>query len=100
MTQIASDRDVSQGTATYNSEAWERAAPRGSVLLFPGAVMAGTLEPAPKHEVVVHCDACGNEIEGDVFRCTTCFDYDLCGNCYPAAAASHADGKHSFLVEK
>mmetsp|Transcript_43283 Transcript_43283/g.79209 ORF Transcript_43283/g.79209 Transcript_43283/m.79209 type:complete len:435 (-) Transcript_43283:366-1670(-) len=85
-----------------NSEAWLRNQPKESVLLFPGAVVCEPQEPEPaepQQKVVVYCDECENEIEGKIFCCGTCFDYDLCGACYPNTSLTHADGKHDFVVE-
>lgn len=38
----------------------------------------------------VSCDHCGAvPIVGPRFKCTSCPDYDLCGNCYPQKTAIH-----------
>ena len=50
-----------------------------------------------KQKIVVHCDECQAEIVGKIHSCKVCFDYDLCGTCYPNT--KHADGKHKFVVE-
>ena len=38
--------------------------------------------------VGVHCDACRGNVYGTRFKCTECFDYDLCWEC-------HGKGFHS-----
>jgi hypothetical protein len=48
----------------------------------------------------VTCDGCGaNPIVGPRFKCETCPDYDLCGNCFPSLKevhSVHTNEKHSF----
>ncbi|KAL7537441.1 hypothetical protein ACHAXR_007837 [Thalassiosira sp. AJA248-18] len=89
----------SKGLVTSN-EAWLQNQPKESVLLFPGAVVSDSQESEAQHKLVVHCDECQKEIEGDVFCCKNCFDYDLCRACYTRVSLTHADGKHDFVVEK
>ena len=79
---------------------WSHNQPKESILLFRGAVVSNSDEAHIGHAMVVHCDACRREIiEGRVYCCKTCFDYDLCGACYPSSSLMHADGKHEFAVE-
>ncbi len=83
-------------------EPWLQNQPKESVLLFPGADATTPLnEPQqPQHKLIVHCDECQTEIQGKVYCCKVCFDYDLCGGCYPRASLTHADGKHDFALER
>ena len=80
---------------------WLKSQPEETVLLFDGALLSETTKEAaiPAQNVVVHCDHCQNEIRGDIFCCKTCFDFDLCGQCYPIVKSTHADGKHEFEIE-
>ena len=82
-----------------NDEAWLKNQPKESVLLFPGASVSISHEPESHQTLVVHCDECQNQIEGSIFCCKTCFDYDLCSTCFPKASLTHANGKHEFLEE-
>jgi len=55
-------------------------------------------DPLPAHMGVV-CDGCGMApLVGPRFKCSTCADYDLCGNCYPRKQELHSpDGaSHEF----
>ena len=70
-----------------------------SVLLFPGAIVTKCEELESPQSIVVHCDECQREIKGKIFSCKTCFDFDLCADCYLNASLKHADGKHEFLCE-
>lgn len=85
-----------------NNGTWLKNQPRESVLLFEGALLS---TPTPKDatvpppNVVVFCDHCQNEIKGNIFCCRNCFDFDLCGDCYPKVKLTHADGKHEFDIE-
>ena len=49
---------------------------------------------------VVHCDGCHRVIEGLVMKCTDCFDFDLCEDCYPVVSKDHFSGCHKFVTEK
>ena len=87
-----------------NNGTWLKNQPRESVLLFEGALLSAptTKEEAalPPQNVVVHCDHCENEIKGNIFCCKSCFDFDLCGDCYPEVKLTHAAGKHEFEIER
>ena len=86
-----------------NYGAWLKNQPRESVLLFEGALLSAptTKEAAlPPQNVVVHCDHCESEIKGNIYCCKSCFDFDLCGNCYPEVKLTHAAGKHEFEIER
>ena len=80
---------------------WLKNQPKETVLIFDGASLSETTNEAaiPAQNVVVHCDHCQNEIKGDIFCCKTCFDFDLCGRCYPIVKSTHADGKHEFEIQ-
>ena len=83
-----------------SDETWLQNQPKESILLFRGAVVSNSDEADIRQELVVHCDGCQNEIEGQVFCCKNCFDYDLCSSCYPSCSLLHAHGKHEFVVER
>ena len=82
---------------------WLKKQPRESILLFEGALLSATNEKdevaPPQNVMVVHCDNCENEIKGNIFCCKTCFDYDLCGSCYPKIRQQHAGGQHEFEIQ-
>jgi hypothetical protein len=88
--------DDNNGTCLKNQ-------PRESVMLFEGAMLSATAtkeaDLPSQNNMVVHCDQCENEIIGNIFCCKTCFDFDLCGSCYPKVKLTHADGKHDFEIE-
>jgi len=51
-------------------------------------------------KVTVHpavCDSCENWIVGDRYKCSSCLDYDLCGNCIPKKDEVHVK-EHQFFV--
>ena len=93
------DRGGDGGLVT-SDETWSHNQPKESILLFRGAVVSNSDKAHIRHEMVVHCDACQSEIEGQVYCCKTCFDYDLCSACYSSSSLMHADGKHKFAVER
>jgi hypothetical protein len=75
-----------------------------NTFLFPGAVLdenkeRGHRKGSPDDEeeqiVTIHCDGCNNEIISSM-KCDQCFDYDLCGDCFPGISKTHFRGKHSF----
>jgi len=62
-----------------------------------------SMMPAPPglfEHLGVTCDGCGvSPLLGPRFKCETCANYDLCGNCYPHRESLHADhgaARHSF----
>jgi NAD-dependent SIR2 family protein deacetylase len=85
--------------------------PRERVLLFPGALptvvsaaMAtntGEATPTASYQTIAHCDGCSKLIPSGrpIFKCSRCFDYDLCQACYPRVSKLHCDGSHSFRKE-
>ena len=88
------------GLVMNDDESWLHNQPKESVLLFPGAICSSSNNPEDeemKQKIVVHCDECQAEIVGKIHSCKVCFDYDLCGTCYPNT--KHADGKHKFVAE-
>ena len=92
-------KTISGGLVT-SDEPWLQGQPKESVILFKGASNVETKEPETQAKLVVHCDQCQKEIEGKLFSCRTCFDYDLCGLCYATTSVMHADGKHEFQEEE
>jgi hypothetical protein len=87
------------GCLVASDKTWLHSQPKEHILLFRGAMVSNSDEAHTRQKMVVHCDACQNEIEGQVFCCKTCFDYDLCSACYPSSSLIHAGGKHEFAVE-
>lgn len=75
--------------------------PMERVILFPGAKLDVPIddEDIMYHEVV-NCDGCYKVIKGNIMRCSTCFDFDLCAKCHSKLSETHFDGSHKFLVEK
>ena len=71
------------------------------VILFPGAKLDVPVDDEDMiyHEVV-NCDGCHKVIKGDIMRCNTCFDFDLCSKCHCQFSKTHFNGSHKFLVEK
>jgi hypothetical protein len=88
-----------------NDEAWGHVQPKESILLFQGAEFVNNTvalvvpPPATPSKSIAYCDECQNEIQGQIYYCKTCFDYDLCSICYSNPRVIHADGKHEFAIE-
>ena len=80
-----------------NCSGWLKKQPKESVLLFSGAILSlSAVQDTENPQIdIVHCDECQNQISGKMFSCTKCFDFDVCGNCYPLL--EHAEGKHEFI---
>ena len=105
LVQKMKGNDSSSATApnsVMNDEKWLHNQPKGSVFLFPGAERSNSQseldDEIPQPKLVVHCDECENKIAGNVYTCTTCFGFDLCGTCY--IKTTHAKGKHKFILER
>jgi NAD-dependent SIR2 family protein deacetylase len=49
---------------------------------------------------IAHCDGCSKRIQGIILKCVICFDYDLCGHCFPTWSKTHYEGKHTFCPEE
>jgi len=80
---------------------WLQNQPVESVLLFPGALPYSLQEQDNDNLTIhVHCDECRKEIGGLVYSCETCFDFDLCSDCFPKLSKTHADGKHNFKKDR
>ena len=87
--------------------------PHDRVFLFPGAQISSSSSSSsiddtnkckkvveePLYREVVYCDGCSSRIMGIVQKCVSCFDYDLCQQCYPKLSKTHHDGKHHFVAE-
>lgn len=70
------------------------------MLLFNGAVTdTMAVQACIEQKLVVFCDGCKEEIIGGIYCCRTCFDYDLCKDCYPKLSKTHGDGNHDFVIE-
>lgn len=87
------------GSLVFNDEAWLQHHPKESVLLFQGAEVTNSHAINSQQKEVVHCDSCHQLVEGSIYCCKLCFDYDLCSTCYPTVKLTHADGSHEFRVE-
>jgi len=86
--------------SSYAVEGWESVqVPADRVFLFPGAqAPTGTAEEIAYREIA-HCDGCSVRIAGTIRKCSSCFDYDLCQQCYPILSTTHYNGTHHFAVE-
>lgn len=92
--------------------------PHDRVFLFPGAQTTTTSSSLvtlaadnmnqcsskkvieePFYREVVYCDGCTQRIYGIIQKCVSCFDYDLCQQCYPILSKTHHEGKHHFIAE-
>ena len=71
-----------------------------SVLLFNGAITNNTSEESSLQKLLVYCDGCKQQIERIIYCCKTCFDFDLCSQCYPQLSQTHANGTHDFVLEE
>lgn len=91
------------GEVLYRAEDWETAkVPAERVFLFPGAQPpTPSLEDSPVQlQEVCHCNACSKRIyKGHIHKCQQCFDYDLCGVCFPKVSPDHYEGQHTFGIE-
>uniref|UniRef100_A0A7S2LGK9 Protein acetyllysine N-acetyltransferase n=1 Tax=Leptocylindrus danicus TaxID=163516 RepID=A0A7S2LGK9_9STRA len=72
----------------------------GRNYFFPGALVV-SLEEDEYEEEIVHCDGCRKKIATNVvMKCTQCFDFDLCYECFPKVSKKHYRGRHKFKSEK
>lgn len=105
------DNVLPSSLSANKAEDWSRAVaslhlPPERVFLFPGAQPptapstrgAGDDDACSYHEIA-HCDGCSDRIEGAIFKCATCFDFDLCSTCYPVLSKTHFHGEHKFFKE-
>jgi hypothetical protein len=101
-TKTASDFDcIDSGNLVLSGESWLRNHPKEFILLFPGAKVTNShVVISNQLREIVHCDSCQLVVEGSLYCCKVCFDYDLCPTCYPTAVLTHANGNHEFRVEK
>jgi len=71
--------------------------------LFPGALYHAIDQPSTSHHpatpVAVHCNHCNLLITGTIMKCTDCFDFDLCMECFPLYSKHHFQGNHTFVAE-
>jgi len=78
--------------------------PKDRIFLFPGAVIDNQADSNPLPDIILkevaRCDSCHCHIEDTIMKCTDCFDYDLCVECYPKLSKTHFDGVHKFVTEK
>lgn len=83
----------------YCSQEWDSlTVPKDRVFLFPGASRGDDISEYSYREIA-HCDGCSNLIRGTVHKCRSCFDYDLCSDCYPKLSKMHFNGEHTFSSE-
>lgn len=101
-TKTSPDLDcIDSGNLMLSGESWLRNNAKECILLFPGAkVTHSNVSISNQLREIVHCDSCQLVVEGSLYCCKVCFDYDLCPTCYPTAVLTHANGKHEFRVEK
>jgi hypothetical protein len=109
------DDDDDDEDSPYNAQDWASiTVPKNRVFLFPGATPHNDLAlsstssqqqhgdstaESPRFCEIAHCDACSKRIVGMIQKCVTCFDYDLCPDCYPTISKTHHEGKHVFCSE-
>ena len=85
----------------YSQLDWQTTSiPHDRILLFPGAIASTGDTTNETYIEVAHCDGCNNKITETIYKCTQCFDYDLCHKCYPSMSRDHFSGKHKFAVDK
>ena len=82
---------------------WIKNQPLESVLLFDGAITHTPLDQCSEEKsyskMVVYCDGCKQQINSIIHCCQTCWDYDLCSQCFPELSRTHANGMHKFAIE-
>ncbi len=83
--------------------------PHDRIFLYPGAILHcndgeyngdeddGSTEIT--FQEIVHCDGCHKVIKKVIMKCTDCFDFDLCQDCYETVSKVHFSGYHKFIVE-
>ncbi|CAJ1940404.1 unnamed protein product [Cylindrotheca closterium] len=73
---------VSDSDDDTSSQWSNEGVPADRVLLFPGALATAVEGSAEieevKYEETAYCDSCSELITGDIRKCKTCFDFDLC----------------------
>ena len=82
--------------------------PHDRIFLYPGTIInkndVNTADNDESTEIVfeeiVHCDECHAVIKGVVMKCTECFDFDLCQDCYTKISKIHFSGHHKFVAEE
>lgn len=83
--------------------------PHDRIFLYPGAIINKNDDNIDDNdestenvfEEIVHCDGCHEVIKDVVMKCTDCFDFDLCQDCYANERVSkvHFSGHHKFVAE-
>lgn len=96
LAKILKGEDEDYGPDDWNS----LTVPPDRVLLFPGAQTSHEDSNDLAYLEIAHCDGCSKRIMGTIQKCTVCFDYDLCKNCFPKLSKTHFDGNHTFGCEK
>mmetsp|Transcript_10932 Transcript_10932/g.26066 ORF Transcript_10932/g.26066 Transcript_10932/m.26066 type:complete len:371 (+) Transcript_10932:148-1260(+) len=98
----------------WNHEEWRGTVrvPHERVVLFPGAEAKNISHSSTGHDnddlsdkdivfgEVAHCDGCSKQIQGTIYKCKACFDFDLCPRCYRQSAKKHFNGTHHFIKEE
>eukprot|EP00804_Cyclotella_cryptica_P005653 CCRYP_000026-RC/>CCRYP_000026-RC protein AED:0.03 eAED:0.03 QI:890/1/1/1/1/0.66/3/1291/184 len=92
--------DAPKKVLSDNDPSWLKNQPMDSVLLFNGSITNTVTDTSAFQKLVVFCDGCKSEIKGTIHCCKTCFDFDLCGDCFPSLSLSHEGGNHEFTIEK
>ena len=100
-TNYASETGAAIWDDNHQDDSSAISVPKERVLLFPGALIGQEQQVSPSYQEIAHCDGCSKMIPvgRPIFKCSECFDYDLCQSCYPRVAKMHCDGKHAFQKE-
>lgn len=106
-TTLASALLESDNECLWNQAEWRSVTvPHERVILFPGAeARSHSAEDASSSDDIVYgeiayCDGCSKQIHGTIYKCTVCFDYDLCHKCHKHLSMKHCDGTHAFAEER
>lgn len=100
---LATVLDSNNGTgddSSFSAERWGSVlVPPDRVFLFPGAQAPTETADEIAYREIAQCDGCSVRIVGTIRKCSSCFDYDLCQDCYPLLSKTHYNGEHHFASE-
>lgn len=82
--------------------------PLDRIFLYPGAILSKYDDDKNdddeskeiKFQEIVHCDGCHQVIKKVIMKCTDCFDFDLCQDCFVTISKVHFEGNHKFIAEE